>query len=161
MSELKRRDAETLEILRAGDDATAAREWSRRELVAWEKDKGQENRYYDRPSHAERLSIKVRSATGNCFIAKKRFDRAAIAVKPCVGLGRNLHFDCINVLKDAGRLLVFEKRIREAESVYRVLPEGADDFRTPTLVEQIEEAAPGTLRKPERASRTPPPHAGP
>ncbi len=155
LAELKRENAEALETLTGKDDPTIAAEWSRRELTRWENEHRLANvQYYDVPAQSEWLSIQVRSATGRCLLKQGLFERAVQVLKPCMGHDRNLHGNCISPLVDAGVGLARAGKVSEALWIYRALPEEVSRYGS-SLFYAIEEAAPGTLKRPESVPLTP------
>ena len=157
--ELKRMEA----LLSGPSDSAIADEWSRREREAWLEASGLSGvTLFDRADPAERVSIRVRSAAGQCLLAHRRAAEAARVLAPCVGSGPNYHGDCGESILEAGRDLVKEGRYREAAAVYAVTAPVANfSSRADDLYREIEKASPGTVRKfeptPAPTPRGPPP----
>ncbi len=149
LAEAEREIAEADSLLREANDSGAAAEWTRRELAGWEKSHGippsQFQPTYDLWGRGEGLQIAVRSALGQCLLAKARALEASRVLKPCVGGGRNFHTDCVRPLVEAGVTLAKESHVQEAVEIFRLVePSSAS---TDPLFEAIEAKAPGTVKK--------------
>lgn len=146
---LKREVAEAREILGEREEAAAAAEWSRRELVEWEKEHGvAPDRQYDSLTRAEASAASVRSSTAECFLKKGDAASAVRVAKPCIGGGRNWHVVCLQHLVNGGVRLAATGRVREAIVIYDlVFP---NEFLGWELFDAIEKAAPGSVKPPSR-----------
>jgi len=146
--ELERELAKMGAVL-AGDDASAAVEWTRRDLAAWYAERHiPEDAILDAADPASRLGIQVRGAAGKCLLANHRASEAARLLTPCVGSGTNYHWDCGEPIFEAGHELVGQGRFQEAAAVYRAIaPVQNFSMRSDDLYREIEKAAPGTVPK--------------
>lgn len=149
VSEMERAVAEADSLLKDRSDSAVAAEWSRRELVEWEKAHDipsiEYMPSYDLAGRGERLQIAVRAAEGQCLLTRGMLAEAAGVLKPCVGGGRNFHSDCISPLMDAGVALAQKGDIREAAAIFHLLE--ASSASTEALFYAIDAKAPGTVKK--------------
>lgn len=159
VSEMERAVAEADSLLKDRSDSAVAAEWSRRELVEWEKahdiPSSEYMPSYDLAGRGERLQIAVRAAEGQCLLTRGMLAEAAGVLKPCVGGGRNFHSDCISPLMDAGVALAQKGDIREAAAIFHLLE--ASSASTEALFYAIDAKAPGTVKKKVPAPLSPMP----
>lgn len=147
---------QTETFLNRPDDAIAA-DWSRRELEAWyERRRIPADSILDAADPGTRLTIQVRSAAGKCLLARHRAAEAARILAPCVGSGTNYHWDCGEPILQAGSALVKQGQPKEAAAVYAVTaPVQNFSALADDLYQEIEKAAPGTVRRYTRPPVTP------
>jgi hypothetical protein len=138
------------ELLNGRDDASAARELTRRELEEWEKEHGAEgSSQYDIQTQAEFLTIPVRTQAGICLMDQGDPLAAVQVLRPCAGAGKNLHMSCVGQLIKAATLLAESGRVDPAVKVYEHL--SGSYVSLDGLYGAIEKAAPGRVPPPSRS----------